>query len=157
MIEICFVCTGNTCRSVMAERIAKKKAKLRHIKNVKFSSCGILAKKENITENAKNALKELGYDGRDRKSVKLKVKPNVLYVTMTDSQKQSINSKKCISCSSLFKEVPDPYGQNQDIYRITALIIEKNIDILLDKLENLRGEVWLLWQVTTEVTNLKNS
>ena len=52
MIEICFVCTGNTCRSIMAERIAKKMAKQRKIKDVKFSSAGIYANGENISQNA---------------------------------------------------------------------------------------------------------
>ena len=139
-MEICFICTGNTCRSIMAERIAKKKAKLRKMKNIKFSSCGLEAKKENITDNAKSVLKELGYDGRDRKSVKFKsVKPNVLYVVMTDYHKQKLGAKKCLSFSELYQEALDPFGQNIDAYRLSAKIIEKNVDVLLDKIENLRG------------------
>ncbi len=140
MMEICFVCTGNTCRSIMAERIAKKKAKERKLKDIKFSSCGVNAKKENITENAKRVLKELGYDARDRKSVKLRnIKSNVLYVAMTSALKQNLG-KKCISCAELFEDVMDPYGQVEDIYRITARLIEKNVDVLLNKIESMRGE-----------------
>ena len=82
-MEICFVCTGNTCRSVMAERIARKKAKLRKMKDIKFSSCGLFANKENITPFTKKVLKELGYDARDRKSVKYKDKKNTIFVAVT--------------------------------------------------------------------------
>ena len=139
-MEICFVCSGNTCRSVMAERIAKKKAKERKLKDIKFFSCGIKAKKENITENAKRVLKELGYDSRDRKSVKLsKIKPNVLYIAMTSALKQNLG-KKCISCAELYSDVVDPFGQGEDVYRITAMLIEKNVDVLLNKIEKMRGE-----------------
>ena len=142
MIEICFVCTGNTCRSVMAERIARKKAKLRKMKDLKFSSCGLCAKKENITEYAKSVLKELGYDALDRKSVKFnKIKPNVIYVAVTNAHKEKIGAKKCLSFSDLYGEVPDPYGQTKEIYRMTAKMIEKNIDVLLDKIENMRGSL----------------
>lgn len=140
MIEICFVCTGNTCRSVMAERIAKKKAKTRKL-DFKFSSSGLFAKKENITENAKYALKTLGYDARDRKSVKLKkTKPNVLYVCVTNDHKKIIDAKRVISFEELAGRVPDPFGCDEKTYLETAKQIEENVDVLLDKLEKLRGE-----------------
>lgn len=141
MIEICFVCTGNTCRSVMAERIARKKAKTRML-DCKFTSAGIYAKKENISENAAKALKLLGYDGRDRKSVKLgKTKLNVLYVCVTEAHKNYVKSKKVISFKDLYGEVPDPYGQPLENYIQSAKQIEKNVDVLLDKLVKLRGEI----------------
>lgn len=140
MIEICFVCTGNTCRSVMAERIAKKMAKARKMKNVKFSSAGLCATGENISENAAKTLKLLGYDGRNRKSVKLKkVKPDVLYVAVTDDHKRRIGSKKCLSFEDLAGSVGDPYGQDMQVYEKSAKQIEKNVSMLLDKIENLRG------------------
>lgn len=140
MLEICFVCTGNTCRSVMAERIAKKMAKEQKIKDIKFSSAGIYAKGDNITENASKVLKNLGYDGRSRKSVKLKkTKPNVIYVTVTADHKRFVDSKKCLSFGDLHGEVTDPYGQGLDVYEQTAKQIEKNIEILLKKVSVLRG------------------
>lgn len=141
MIEICFVCTGDTCRSVMAERIARKKAKARML-DCKFTSAGIYAKKENISDNAAKALKLLGYDGRDRKSVKLgKTKQNVLYVCVTEAHKNYVKSKKVISFKDLYGEVPDPYGQPLENYIQSAKQIEKNVDVLLDKLVKLRGEI----------------
>lgn len=142
MIEICFVCTGNTCRSIMAERIAKKKLKERNLKDLKLSSAGIYATGENITENAKLALKSLGYDGRNRKSVQLKkVKPNCLYVTVTNDHKKFINSKKVMSFEDLAGKVIDPYGQDLNTYLKTAKEIERNVEMLLNKIENLRGEL----------------
>lgn len=140
MIEICFVCTGNTCRSVMAERIAKKMAKERKLKNIKFSSAGIYAKGDNISENASIVLKKLGYDGRKRKSVKLsKTKPNVIYVAVTNDHKRFIDSKKCLSFEELAGGVCDPYGQDLKVYEKTAKQIEENVKVLLNKIENLRG------------------
>lgn len=140
MIEICFVCTGNTCRSVMAERIAKKRAKAQKIKDVKFSSAGIYAKGENISDNAAIVLKKLGYDGRNRKSVKLKkIKPSTIYVAVTDDHKKFINSNKCISFSELAGEASDPWGQDLTVYEKTAHQIEQNVDVLLAKLKSLRG------------------
>lgn len=140
MLEICFVCTGNTCRSVMAERIAKKMAKIRKMKDLKFSSCGIYAKGDNITENASKVLKKLGYDGRKRKSVKLsKIDPDVIYVAVTNDHKKFIDSKRVLSFEDLAGKVPDPYGQDLDIYEQTAIQIERNVELLLNKIDNLRG------------------
>lgn len=140
MFEVCFVCTGNTCRSVMAERIARKKAKENKIENCKFSSAGINATKENITENAKLALKTLGYDGRNRKSVKLNEKTNCIFVCVTENHKKFVRSKNVISFKDLAMEVNDPYGQDLQVYLQCAKQIEKNVDVLLRKIVRLRGE-----------------
>lgn len=142
MIQICFVCTGNTCRSVMAERIAKKMAKERKMKDVKFSSAGIYAKKENISANSARVLKKLGYDGRDRKSVPLKkIKDGVIYVAVTDDHKRYINSPKCLSFSELAGRVGDPYGQSEEVYEKCAHAIEENVQVLLNKIQKMRGEL----------------
>lgn len=143
MLEICFVCTGNTCRSIMAERIAKKLAKEKKMNDLKFSSVGIHATGENITENTSKALKKLGFDGRKRKSVLLKkTKPNVIYVAVTSEHKKFINAKKCISFEDLAGGVLDPYGQNLEVYLKSAKQIEQNVELLLNKIENLRGVLW---------------
>ncbi len=140
MIEICFVCTGGTCRSFMAERIARKMAKDRKMKNIKFSSVGIFSKGEVSAKNACDALKKLGYDGRKKKSSPLKkIKPNCLYVTVTNDYKRFINSKKIISFEDLAGKVIDPYQQDLEIYEKCAGLIEQNVEMLLNKIENLRG------------------
>ncbi len=141
MIEICFVCTGNTCRSVMAEKIAKKMAKNRGMKDIKFSSAGVFANGDKTTENACKALKKLGYDGRAKKSVKLsKTKPNIIYVTVTADHKKFVNSKKVLSFEDLSGKVSDPYLQSEEVYLKCAKEIEQNVEVLLDKIQKMRGE-----------------
>ncbi len=140
MIKICFVCTGNTCRSVMAERLAKKEAKLAKIQAIKFSSKGIKAKGDNISENAKAVLKEKKALSSNRKSVLLKkLDKDTLYVTMTESQrlylKEALKAQKAISLASLIgHDIVDPYGGDLEEYRRAAQEIEQGIKVLLNKI-----------------------
>lgn len=140
MIKICFVCTGNTCRSIMAERLLKKAIKDEKIDNIKVSSRGLFATGEQITECARNALKKMKASSASRKSVKLgKIDKDTLYITMTEAQRKEIKSKNVISFASLTgEEVLDPYGQNDEIYFQTAKQIDNGIKILLEKLKKWR-------------------
>lgn len=146
MIKICFVCTGNTCRSVMAERLCKKELKNKN-SSLKLSSRGLMATGENITENAKFALKGLGASGANRKSVKLsKVDKKTLYVVMSQLHLEAIKSlephAKVISFKDLIGEdIYDPYGQDLTVYKRTAKQLEQGVRVLLDKILRMESKV----------------
>ena len=141
MIKICFVCTGNTCRSVMAERIMKKRLKDLKVSDIKVSSRGLKANGENIAENAKKALKEFGASASNRKSVKLgKIDEHTIYVTMTDVQKAAIKSGQVISFSQLIgHEVADPYGGDLEKYVLCSMQLNEGVSELINKILKWRG------------------
>lgn len=136
MINICYVCTGNTCRSIMAERLMKKTLKEKGIKDVKLSSRGIFAKKENITLEAQATLKKLKASASNRKSIKLgKVQKDTLYVVMSEKMKEYINAEKVITMKQLIGyDIDDPYGQSEEVYLQTAQDLQKANRILLEKI-----------------------
>lgn len=141
MIKICFVCTGNTCRSIMAERLMKRDLKRLKIKDISVSSKGLNAKGDNIAENAKLALKSKGALASNRKSVKLgKIDPKTIYVVMTERQKPLIKSNQVLSFKDLIgQEVVDPYGQDLSTYLATCEQLEKGVKILTEKIIKWRG------------------
>ncbi len=136
MITICFVCTGNTCRSIMAERLFKQMLKERKISFIKVISRGLNSNKENISDYAKVVLKEYHANDRDRKAIKLgKVDNNTLYVTMTEYQKTKIKADRVISFKDIIGEdIADPYGMGIDQYRSCARQITKGLVQLLNKI-----------------------
>mgnify|MGYP003545568832 FL=1 len=136
MINICYVCTGNTCRSIMAERLMKKALKERQIQDVKVISRGIFAKKENITQQAQSALKKLKASASNRKSIKLgKIQKDILYVVMTEQMKTYVKTDKILTMKQLLGyDIQDPYGQAEDVYLDVANDIIKANEIILEKI-----------------------
>jgi protein-tyrosine-phosphatase len=128
-----FVCTGNTCRSAMAEqlfRYAVKKSGRERLLGAR--SCGVFAcAGDDMPENAKAALKNLGVSVKKHKAKPVTlplIKKSDLIVCMTASHKAAIINmskaaeSKCRTVSELTggDDVPDPYGGGAEVYLKTA-------------------------------------
>ena len=141
MINILFVCTGDTCRSTMASAITKQKIRDRNLKNVRCSSAGLFVGKEiNMNPNAKKALKRLNVQIPRHKATQLteeRIKKYQYVFTMTEDQKQTILNRfpyftNVFSLKGFIgaENVIDPYGKSEAEYYNVA----RYLDVLTDRI-----------------------
>ncbi len=116
-IKLVFVCTGNTCRSPMAEFMFKAYLKERGIKNIDVSSAGLYAQRGDVlNEKADAALELLGIKHSQRKAKTFTVQMALdsdLVIGMT-----AAHAAECGTCKNVrsFEDfgshapVSDPYG-----------------------------------------------
>lgn len=138
--KIIFVCTGNTCRSPMAEFLLKNYLKKNKLSNITVSSAGLSAEGE-MTAEARAALAYLDVPYSKRKAKQLNslmVEKNDLVVCMTASHKRAITAHmgelpKIVTVGELTggKDVGDPFGMDIEAYINVAKYLDyANKDIV---------------------------
>ena len=131
-MNILFVCSGNTCRSPMAEGYLNAKK----IRGITAFSCGFISEGDPVSENAVTVMNELGIDISNHKS-RLINKERVgcadkIYC-MGESHKTALLSAGVLmqQLEILGGGIPDPFGQSIDVYRSCRDKIIASIDGLL--------------------------
>ena len=135
MMNIVFVCTGNTCRSPLAEGLMKKLLADRGINSISVTSAGLAAYPgDEVSEKSVISARKYGVDisaHRSRRISEYLLKDSV-FVCMTAAHAQAL--APYLDENRLFaidNGVADPYGGTQEIYDLCAEQINAALPALL--------------------------
>ncbi len=139
MVNVLFVCSGNTCRSPMAEGIFRKYLDERKIKDISCDSAGISAKSlDDASKNAVEACREIGVDISGKKAQVFAPRHVALYdiyFTMSETHAYILQNLG-VDFHKIFvpKFISDPFGCDLDTYRACRDELKILVEEFLDKL-----------------------
>ena len=146
-MNILMVCTGNTCRSPMAQALLEQKCNERGL-DVYVSSAGISTADGLLaSNNAVIAVGELECDislHTSREITSADINSADIILTMTEAQRDAIRvglgEDKVYTIGEFIGtpevEVCDPFGEDIDVYRECAMQLDEMLEEVADRLED---------------------
>ena len=149
--RVCFVCTGNTCRSPMAEAVfnhifrvppvctACDMEKVLSAKSLRATSAGLYAMGDPIAKNAIAALEDAGIpsapDNDYKNHVSRPINPEImegcdLIIGLTESHALQLMGwfpQYASKITSMPRSIPDPFGGDLEDYRACLAAITEGI------------------------------
>lgn len=152
-MKIMFICTGNICRSAMAEWLLKEKAKEAGRKDIEVYSCGVYAEDGDVsTYEAKKVMQdEYGIDMSKHRATNIrnsKIKEMDVILCATTSHKIAVldmypklegkvyTMKEYVGYHRQYHDdinIKDPWGYDIETYRSCVAEIEECINGILSK------------------------
>lgn len=149
MKKIMFICTGNICRSAMADALMKKMAKDKN-KEIDVYSCGIFAQDGDMpTYNAVEAMKEYNVELKNHRATNIrnsKIEDMDIILCATVSHKNNVISMYPELTNKIYTikeyagfdkndlDIPDPWGYDIETYRFCASTINKCLERIINKI-----------------------
>lgn len=153
-MKIMFICTGNICRSAMAEWLLKKKLQDKEIEGIEACSAGVYAEDGDVsTWEAKSVMKdEYDIDMNNHRATNIRnsnIKEMDLVLCATTSHKIAIldiypelegkvyTMKEYVGYNREYHEkinIKDPWGYDIETYRSCVAEIDECLELLLDKI-----------------------
>ena len=151
-MRVCFVCTGNTCRSPMAAAVLNHKTriiegctacdinKLLNTKPIRATSAGLYAMGEPIAENAARALEAAGIPSLADNHYRAHISRSIDLETMESCDRiVGLTSKHALQLLTMYpqfaskitcfpEDIPDPFGGDLEAYKACLEAIRRGID-----------------------------
>lgn len=152
MQKIMFVCTGNICRSAMADKLLSKRVQEENL-DIEVYSCGTFAEQGDYpTAEAIEVMQEYDVDMKGHRATNIR-KSNIeqmdLILCATTNHKNMVGQlypnlqgktytmKEFIEDTEKGIDIADPWGFDIVVYRKCAAEISKIIEKIIDKMKNI--------------------